>query len=158
MLILLTKPANSRRGNAVINDIHNMSKVHKKNMPRESAFKFYQWKIFFENYKPMRVWSWLVYKNFRNVLSLVAFCQAHSNSKKVSYLPWKNKYSYNLKTTCHIKPKLFLWMNFLKHLLLTKYITSAAATLKIVVHSWYPIVWQYHIQSPIKHLRRYFLK
>ena len=37
-------------------------KVHKKNMSCECALNFDQWKTFAENYKPMRVWLWFVYK------------------------------------------------------------------------------------------------
>ena len=31
-------------------------------MLSEHALNFDQWKTFFENYEPMRVWLWLVYK------------------------------------------------------------------------------------------------
>ena len=42
------------------------SKVQKKNMSCERALIFDQWKTFSENYKPMRVWLWLVYKCTNN--------------------------------------------------------------------------------------------
>ena len=41
-------------------------KVHEKNMSCECALNFDQWKTFAENYKPMRVWLWLVYKFTKN--------------------------------------------------------------------------------------------
>ena len=51
------------------------------------------------------------------------FPQAHSNSKEVSYFSWQNTYP-NLKTTCHIKLKFFLWTKLLEDLLLAKYLIS----------------------------------
>ena len=35
-------------------------------MPCKRALNFDQWKTFSENYKPMRVWLWLVYKFTEN--------------------------------------------------------------------------------------------
>ena len=43
-----------------------ISKVQEKNMSCERALNFDQWKTFSENYKPMRVWLWLVYKFTKN--------------------------------------------------------------------------------------------
>ena len=65
---------------------------------------------------------------YRELLSLATFLRVHSNSKDVSYVSWQNTY-HNLKTTCHIKPTLFLWTELLKNLFLAKYLISAAATL-----------------------------
>ena len=42
------------------------------------------------------------------LLSLATFFRVYSNSEEVSYLSCQNTY-LNLKTTCHIKLKLFLW-------------------------------------------------
>ena len=42
--------------------IKRRSKVQEKNMSRERALNFGQWKTFSENYKPMTVWFWLVNK------------------------------------------------------------------------------------------------
>ena len=91
------------------------SKVQEKNVSCERALNFDQWKIFSENYKPMRVWLWLVYKIYRELLSLATFPPVHSNSKEVSYLSWPNTYP-NLKTTCHIRLKFFLWTKLLENL------------------------------------------
>ena len=104
------------------------SKVQEKNMSCERALNFDQWKTFSENYKPMRVWLWLVYKIYRELLSLTTFFRVHSNSKKVSYLSWQNTYP-KLKTTYHIKPKSFLWTKLLENLLHAKYLISVAAPL-----------------------------
>ena len=104
------------------------SKVQEKNVSCERALNFDQWKIFSENYKPMRVWLWLVYKIYRELLSLATFLPAHSNSKEVSYLSWPNTYP-NLKTTCHIKLKFFLWTKLLENLLHAKCLISVAAPL-----------------------------
>ena len=46
--------------------IKRRSKVQEKNMSCERALNFDQWKTFSENYKPMRVWLWLVYKFTEN--------------------------------------------------------------------------------------------
>ena len=102
-------------------------KVQETIMSCERALNFDQWKTFSENYKPMRVWLWLVYK-FTENYSLAAFLWIHSNSKEVSYLSWQNTYP-NSKTTCHIKLKFFLQTKLLENLLLAKYLTSVTASL-----------------------------
>ena len=43
---------------------------------------------------------------YRELLSLVTFLRVHLNSKGVSYLSCQDMYP-NLKTTCHIKLKIF---------------------------------------------------
>ena len=65
---------------------------------------------------------------YRELLSLATFLRVHSNSKEVSYLSWQNTYP-NLKTTCHIKLKFFLWTKLLENLLHAKYLISVAAPL-----------------------------
>ena len=64
----------------------------------------------------------------RELLSLATFLRVHSNSKKVSYLSWQNKYP-SLKTTCNIKLQFFLWTKLLDSLLLAKYLISVAEAL-----------------------------
>ena len=61
-------------------------------------------------------------------MSLATFLRVHSNSKEVSYLSWQNTYP-NLKTTCHIKLKFFLWTKLIENLLLPKYLISVTAHL-----------------------------
>ena len=94
----------------------------------ERAVNFGQWKTFSENYKPMRVWLWLVYKFTENYYPLTNFVRDHSNSKEVSYLSWQNTY-HNLKTACHIKLKFFLWTKLLENLLFAKRLISATVSL-----------------------------
>ena len=65
---------------------------------------------------------------YQELLSLVTFHRVYWNSEEVSYLSWQNTYP-NLKTTCHIKPKRFLWTKLLENLLLAKYFISVAETL-----------------------------
>ena len=65
---------------------------------------------------------------YRELLSLATFLRVHSNSKEVSYLPWQNTYP-NLKTTCHIKLKCFLWTKLIENLLLGKYLISVTPPL-----------------------------
>ena len=100
-------------------------------MSCECALNFDQWKTFSENFKPMRVWLWLVYKFYRELLSLATFLRVHSNWKEVSYPSWQNTYP-NLKTTCHINLKFFLWTKLLENLLLAKYLIPVAAPLRTI--------------------------
>ena len=65
---------------------------------------------------------------YRELLSLTTFLRVHSNSKEVSYLSWQNTYP-NLKTTCHIKLKFFLWTKLLENLLVAKYLITVTAPL-----------------------------
>ena len=57
----------------------------------------------------------------RELLSFATFIRVCSNSKEVSNLSSQNTYP-NLKTTCHIKLKFFLWTKLLENLLLAKYV------------------------------------
>ena len=63
-----------------------------------------QWKLFSENYKPMRVWLWFVYK-----ITGPNCCSRHFaefiQTQEVSYIFWQN-HCFNLMT--QIKSKLFL--------------------------------------------------
>ena len=67
---------------------------------------------------------------------LPTFLRVHSNSKKVSYLSWRNTYP-NLKATCHIKLKFFVWTKLLENLLLPKYLISVTAAWKNTFKSRY---------------------
>ena len=64
----------------------------------------------------------------RELLSLATFLRVHSTSKEVSYLSWQNMYP-NLKATCRIMLKFFLWTKLLESLLLAKYLISVVASL-----------------------------
>ena len=105
------------------------SKVQEKNMSCERGLNFDQWKTFFEDYKPMRVWLWLVYKFTDNYCGLRLFSYfIYLNLKEVAYLSWQNRY-HNLKTTCQIKLNFFSWTKLLERLLLKKYLISVAVSL-----------------------------
>ena len=84
------------------------SKVQEINMLCERPVNGDQWQTFSGNCKPIRVWSWLVYKFTENNCQLRLFSEFIRTQRGISYLPWKSKYP-NLKTTCHIKPKFFFW-------------------------------------------------
>ena len=85
-----------------------------------------------EKHFPKTISQWeLDYDLFTNLLSLATFLRVHSNSEEVSYLSWQNTYP-NLKTTCHIKLKFFLWTKLLENLLLTKYLISVGASISRV--------------------------
>ena len=79
----------------------------------------------------MRVWLRLIYKFTDNYCHFTTFLRVLSNSKEVFYLSWQNRYP-NLKTTCHIKLKIFLRTKLLERLLLAKYLTSVTAALRTV--------------------------
>ena len=92
-------------------------------MSCKRALNFDEWKTFSKNYKPIRGWLWLAYKFTENNCCWELFSEFIQ-----THLPWQNKYS-NLKTTCHIKSKCFLWTKLPKNLLLAKYLISVVATL-----------------------------
>ena len=102
--------------------IKRRSKIQEINMSCERVLNFDQWKTFSENYNPIRVRLWLVYKFTEN------YCG--SRFLEVSYLSWQNTYP-NFETTRHVKLKLFLWTQLLKNLLLAKYLRSVAAPLNL---------------------------
>ena len=97
-------------------------------MSCERALNFDQWKAISENCEPMRVWSWLVYKFTYNYCHLRLFSK-FIQTQEVSYLSWPNMYP-NMKTTCHIKLKFFMWTKLLENLLLAKYLISVTAPLR----------------------------
>ena len=65
---------------------------------------------------------------YRESLFLTTFLRVHSNLKVVSYLSWQNAYP-NLKITCDIKLKFFLWTKLLENLLYAKFLISVTAPL-----------------------------
>ena len=71
-------------------------KFKKKNISCESASNFDQWKTFSENYKPMRVWLWLVYKFTENYCRSRLFSEFIQTQRKyptsldkIRILTWK---------------------------------------------------------------------
>ena len=74
--------------------IKRRSKVQERNMSCERGLNFDQWKTFPENYKPVRIWLWLLYKFTIMIVAHTTFLRVHSNSKevsldKISILTWK---------------------------------------------------------------------
>ena len=72
------------------------SKVQEKNMSCERALSFDQWKTFSVNYKPIRVWLWLIYKLTENYCHSQLFSKFIQTQKryptfldKISILTWK---------------------------------------------------------------------
>ena len=65
------------------------------NMPYERAWNFDQRKTFSENYKPMRVWLWSVYKFTKNCCRSRLFSEFIQTQKR--YLPLLIKCSYQAK-------------------------------------------------------------
>ena len=56
--------------------------VQEKNMSCERALNFDQWNTFSENYQPMRVWLWLVYKFTENYCHLRLFSEFIQTQKR----------------------------------------------------------------------------
>ena len=104
--------------------IRKKSKVQETNMSYKHALNFDQWKIFSENYKPMKVWLWLVYKIIEN------YCRSWLSSE---FIQTQKSHLISIDKmhllTCHIKLKFFLWTKLLENLLLAKYLASIAASL-----------------------------
>ena len=76
----------------------------------------------------MSVWLWLVYKLTENYCRLRLFSEFIQTQKR--YPTSLDKISIlTLKTTCHIKLKIFLWIKLLEKLLIVEYLISVAATL-----------------------------
>ena len=76
----------------------------------------------------MSVWLWLVYKFTENYCRLRLFSEFIQTQKR--YPTSLDKISIlTLKTTCHIKLKIFLWIKLLEKLLIVEYLISVAATL-----------------------------
>ena len=72
------------------------SKFQKRNMSCELALNFDQWKTFSKNYKPIRVWLWLLNKFSQNYCRSRIFYQFIQTQKryptsidKVCILAWK---------------------------------------------------------------------
>ena len=96
------------------------SKVQEKNMSCERALDFDQWKTVNESV----IFACL--QIYRELLSLVTFLRVHSRG----ILPLDKTRTYpDLKTTCHIKLKFFLWTKLPENLLFAKYLISVAAPL-----------------------------
>ena len=72
----------------------------------------------------MRVWSWFIYKFTEN------YCRLRLSS---DFIQTKKRYptALDLKTTCHIKLKFFMWTKLLESLMLAKYFISVTVTLII---------------------------
>ena len=67
--------------------------------------------------------SFGLFTNLPIIIVARDFLRVYSNSKQVYYLPLQNSYP-NLKSTCHIKLKFFLWAKLLENFLVTKYLMS----------------------------------
>ena len=105
--------------------IKRRSKVQEKNVLR-TCLKFWPMKNIFRKLLANEGLIMVCLQIYQELLSLATFLRVHSNSKEVSYLPWQNKYP-NLKTTCHIKPKFFVWTKLRKNVLLAKYLIYVSA-------------------------------
>ena len=85
-----------------------------------------------EKHFPKTISQWdfdySLFTNLPRIIVTYDFSPSSFNSKEVSYLPWQKKYP-NLKTTCHVNPKCFLWTKLPKNLLLAKYLIYSGLSL-----------------------------
>ena len=85
-----------------INSKHWISSRANQKKIKNSRNKYVMWtflnfdqlRIFPDNYKPLRVWLWLVYKFTEN------YCRLQTCSEFFQKSSWQNTYP-NLTTTCH---------------------------------------------------------
>ena len=97
----------------------------------EHALNFDHWKAFSENFKPMRVSFWFVYKFTKNYCFLWLFLEFIQTKKR--YPTFLDKIRIQTwKITFHIKLKFPLWTKLLGNLLLAKYLISVTATVSDV--------------------------
>ena len=84
-----------------------------------TCFKFWPWKTFSENYRPMRVWLWLVYKFTGNYCRSRLFSEFIQTKKRYpTYLVKIIIQTWKLTTS----RSFFLWTKLLEILLLAKYL------------------------------------
>ena len=71
------------------------------------------------------------YGLFTNLPRIIVACEFFPSSFKLrrGILPLDKISILTLKTTCHIKLKIFLWIKLLEKLLIVEYLISVAATL-----------------------------
>ena len=100
-------------------------KSSRKEYVLRTWFKFWPMKNIFRKLLSNESLIMVCLQIYRELLLLVTFLRVHSNSKEVSYLCWQIDYRYpNLKATCHIKLKFFLWTEHP-----AKYLISVTSTL-----------------------------
>ena len=94
--LLLWTTVSKTSNNKYLELIKRRSKVQENNMSCERALNFDQWKTFSENYKPMRVSLWLVYKFTENCQIYRLFSESIQTNKryptcleKIRILTWK---------------------------------------------------------------------
>ena len=93
--------------------------THEKHLPKIMS----QWEF-----------DYALFTNLPRIIVARNFSQSSFKLKEISYLSWQNIYP-NLKTTCHIKLKIFLWTKLLENLLIAKYLISVTVPLKFKGYS-----------------------
>ena len=95
------------------------------------CFKIDHWKTFSENYISQWEFDYGLFANLPRIIVSHDFSPSSLKLRR-GILPLLTNTYPNLKTTCHIKLKFFLWTKLLKNLLLAKYPISVAASLMIL--------------------------
>ena len=101
-------------------------------MSCERALNFDQWKTFSENYKPMRVWLWLVYKFTENYYPSRLFSEFIQTQKryptsldKICILTWKLLVISSWNFSCELNSKRTYSLQNISYLLLRLYLFQA---------------------------------
>ena len=106
----------------------------KKMKSSRKEYVMWTWLKFWPNEKhfPKTISQWeFDYDLFTNLLRIIVTCDFSQSYFKLrrGILALLTKYVSNLKTTCHIMIKCFLWTKLLKNLLLGRYLISVAVPL-----------------------------
>ena len=106
----------------------------KKMKSSRKEYVMWTWPKFWPNEKhfPKTISQWeFDYDLFTNLLRIIVTCDFSQSYFKLrrGILPLLTKYVSNLKTTCHIMIKCFLWTKLLENLLLGRYLISVAVPL-----------------------------
>ena len=106
----------------------------KKMKSSRKEYVMWTWLKFWPNEKhfPKTISQWeFDYGLFANLLRITVTCDFSQSYFKLRrhILPLLTKCVCNLKTTCHIMIKCFLWTKLLENLLLERYLISVAVPL-----------------------------
>ena len=105
--------------------IKRRSTIQEKNMSCECTLNFGQWKTFSENYKPIRILLWFVYKFTKKYCRLQLFSKLIQTQKKyptsldkISIITWKLLFISSQIFSCELNLKRTYSLQNISYLLL----------------------------------------
>ena len=141
--------------------IKRTSKVQAKNMSCEHTLNFDQWKTFFENYKPIRVWLWLVYKFTENLQLSTEFIQTQkrypSCLNKISILTWKLFTISSQNVSCELNYQRTYSLQNISYLSLQLWVIPMKWLIEVLTILFFNISWGAKLVNVIKHLTFTFI-